>query len=216
MSKQKYYAVRAGRETGIFTSWDQCKEQVMGFPGAVFKSFAAREEAQAWLLGEPAGAANPSLCPPDGAEGSFLEIYVDGSFRADTGEYSYGMVVLQEGEELCFQEKFSDPEAAAMRNVAGEIRGAMAAMEYALAQGAETLYLYYDYAGICHWCSGEWKANKPATQAYRAYFQGLSGRLQVCFMKVKGHSHNHYNDLADKLAKEALGIGLPETKDEQE
>ena len=50
------------------------------------------------------------------AERDSLEIYVDGSFRADTGEYSYGMVVLQEGEELCFQEKFSDPEAAAMRN----------------------------------------------------------------------------------------------------
>ena len=216
MPKEKYYAVRAGRETGIFTSWDLCKEQVMGFPGAVYKSFAAREEALAWLAGEPAWTENPSLCLLDGAEGSFLEIYVDGSFRADTGEYSYGMVVLQEGEALCFKEKFADPETAAMRNVAGEIRGAMAAMEYALIQGVRTLYLYYDYAGICHWCSGEWKANKTATQAYRAYYQGLEGRLQVRFMKVKGHSHNRYNDLADKLAKEALGIALPGAKDEQE
>ena len=28
----------------------------------------------------------------------------------------------------------------------------------------------------------------------------------VTFVKVKGHSGDKYNDLADKLAKEALGI----------
>ena len=203
MPKQKYYAVRTGRETGIFTSWEICREQVAGFPGAAYKSFATREEAEIWLA-SGSGEASPS--PLLGEGGSFLEIYVDGSFRADTGAYSYGMVVLKEGEELCFKEQFTDPEMAAMRNVAGEIRGAMAAMEYALQEGFQTLYLYYDYAGIRHWCTGEWKANKPATQAYRAYYQGLEGLLDVQFQKVKGHSHNHYNDLADKLAKEALGI----------
>ena len=28
----------------------------------------------------------------------------------------------------------------------------------------------------------------------------------VKFVKVKSHSNDHYNDIADKLAKEALGI----------
>lgn len=206
MPKRKYYAVRKGRETGIFDSWDLCKEQVMGCPGAVYKSFALREEAQAWLEGPGEELKKESPSPLPGEGDSFLEIYVDGSFRADTGEYSYGMVVLQEGEELCFQEKFSDPEGAAMRNVAGEIRGAMAAMEYALREGVPILYLYYDYAGIRHWCTGEWKANRTGTQAYRAYYQGLEGLLEVRFHKVKGHSHNRWNDMADRLAKEALGL----------
>ena len=31
-------------------------------------------------------------------------------------------------------------------------------------------------------------------------------KIDVKFVKVKSHSNDHYNDIADKLAKEALGI----------
>ena len=30
----KYYAVKNGRKTGIFTTWDECSEQVLGFLNA--------------------------------------------------------------------------------------------------------------------------------------------------------------------------------------
>ena len=36
----KFYAVRKGREPGIYHSWEETKAQVDGFPGAEFKSFA--------------------------------------------------------------------------------------------------------------------------------------------------------------------------------
>ena len=42
---KKYYAVKQGRETGIYTSWDACKAQVQGYSGAVYKSFMTLEEA---------------------------------------------------------------------------------------------------------------------------------------------------------------------------
>ena len=35
----KYYAIKEGKKKGIFTSWDECKEYVSGFKGAVYKSF---------------------------------------------------------------------------------------------------------------------------------------------------------------------------------
>ena len=34
----KYYAVKVGRTTGIFETWDQCKASVNGYPGALYKS----------------------------------------------------------------------------------------------------------------------------------------------------------------------------------
>ena len=37
--KKKYYVVKHGREEGIYHTWDECKEQVNGFPNARFKSF---------------------------------------------------------------------------------------------------------------------------------------------------------------------------------
>lgn len=53
--KAKVYAVRAGRKTGLFESWDDCKAQVDGFQGAVFKSFPTREAAMEYLGGPPPG-----------------------------------------------------------------------------------------------------------------------------------------------------------------
>lgn len=44
--KTKYYVVWKGRETGVFTSWEDCKAQTNGFDGAVFKSFESRELAE--------------------------------------------------------------------------------------------------------------------------------------------------------------------------
>jgi len=45
----KYYAVKAGRKTGIYTSWLSCKEQVDKFKGAVYKSFSSIEEARKYM-----------------------------------------------------------------------------------------------------------------------------------------------------------------------
>ncbi|EGS20327.1 uncharacterized protein CTHT_0021530 [Thermochaetoides thermophila DSM 1495] len=45
----KVYAVRRGKRTGIFNTWDEAKAQVEGFSNAEFKSFRSEAEAQAWL-----------------------------------------------------------------------------------------------------------------------------------------------------------------------
>ncbi|WP_242363531.1 ribonuclease H family protein [Limosilactobacillus antri] len=46
---KKYYAVKKGRQPGIYTSWPACQQMVSGFPGAVYRSFANRAEAVSWL-----------------------------------------------------------------------------------------------------------------------------------------------------------------------
>ncbi|MDE6568879.1 MAG: reverse transcriptase-like protein [Lachnospiraceae bacterium] len=135
-----------------------------------------------------------------------LVAYVDGSYYSATGEFSYGVVILYNGLEYYFNEKMSDPELAAMHNVAGEIKGAEAAMRYAVEHGYSQITIYHDYEGIARWCTGDWKANKSGTQAYKAYYDSISDRLQVRFEKVKGHSGDKYNDMADRLAKQALGL----------
>jgi ribonuclease HI len=47
MSPQKFYVVWTGRESGVFTTWDDCKKQVDGFEGAKYKSFKTEAEANA-------------------------------------------------------------------------------------------------------------------------------------------------------------------------
>ena len=40
----KYYAVRKGRNPGIYTSWDLCLKEVKGYKGAIYKSFKKKED----------------------------------------------------------------------------------------------------------------------------------------------------------------------------
>lgn len=133
-----------------------------------------------------------------------VKAYVDGSYY--NGEFSYGMVILRDGKELCFSGKSSDAGLAAMHNVAGEIKGAEAAMRYAADEGLEKIIIYYDYEGIAKWCLGEWRANKKGTQAYKKFYDSVKDKVLIEFVKVKGHSNDKYNDMADRLAKSALGL----------
>ena len=197
---KKYYAVRAGRETGIFETWDACRRQTTGFKGASFKSFPTRAEAEAYMLGaESLGSAEDFA--PDGAVA-----YVDGSYHSETKAFSCGAVLFLNGEELHFSEKFEDPQLAEMRNVAGEIKGAETILTYCMEHDVPSVTIYHDYEGVAKWATGEWKANKPGTIAYREFCRQAAERVRFRFVKVKGHSGDKYNDLADRLAKDALGI----------
>lgn len=56
---KKFYVVWQGRNTGIFADWDSCRQQVDKFPGARFKSFSSRVEAEV-AYGKPGTAATVS------------------------------------------------------------------------------------------------------------------------------------------------------------
>ena len=47
---------------------------------------------------------------------------------------------------------------------------------------------------------------KEGTRAYRDFYRSASEKVKITFRKVKGHSGDTWNDLADHLAKEALGL----------
>lgn len=190
----KFYAVRKGRKTGIFYDWDDCKSQVSGVSKAEYKSFKTLEEAEQYLLEDTI----------TGQDDNCIVAYVDGSYNKHTKEFSFGIVLFDNQQELHFYKKFDDIELSKMHNVAGEIKGAEAAMKYAVEHGFSKIIIYHDYEGISKWCTGEWKTNKDGTKAYKAFYDSLKSKLKVEFIKVKSHSNNKYNDLADKLAKQAI------------
>ncbi len=192
-----YYAVRLGKETGIFRTWDECKSKVMGFKGAIYKSFESLEEAENFMN---SGSNNDDIDEFDAV------FYVDGSYNISTKEFSYGVVLLKDGEELHFNKRYDDEDLASMRNVAGEIMGAWFAIEHSVENKFKNIAIYFDYEGIEKWALGLWKTNKDGTIAYKKYYDSVKDLVNVKFVKVKGHSGDKYNDLADRLAKDAIGI----------
>lgn len=195
----KYYAVKNGRKPGIYESWEACKAQVDGFSGAEYKSFTKKEEALSYI-----GIGGQETFDFMGSD--VLKAYVDGSYNISTCEFSFGAVMFLGGEPQMFSQKFDDPLLAEMRNVAGEIKGAEFVMRYCVQKGIKDVEIYYDYEGIAAWAEGRWKTNKEGTRAYKKAYDELSKSVNVTFCKVKGHSGDKYNDMADRLAKDALGI----------
>jgi len=138
--------------------------------------------------------------------------YVDGSYNIVTKRFGYGIVFFtgeknEDGslKEIHMSKGFGNPELAEMRNVAGEIMGAAQAMKTAKEMGFTEITIYHDYEGIAKWCTGEWKAKKTWTKKYKAFYDEISTGLKIEFKKVAGHSGDQFNNLADKLAKEAVG-----------
>lgn len=214
---KKFYAVRMGREgPKIYPDWDSCRAQVQGFSGAVYKSFPTLAEAEAFIkggevgTGERSGAAAATAPGKNGAVAApgknRAVAYVDGSFDSKSGDFACGAVLFLGGEELTFSERFHDPEMAAMHNVAGEIMGALTVIRYCLERGVPALEIHHDYEGVGRWADGSWKANKPGTQRYAAECLAAAQRMRLSFVKVRGHSGDTYNDMADGLARSALGL----------
>ncbi|MBU5255738.1 viroplasmin family protein [Tissierella praeacuta] len=196
-----YYAVRKGKTKGIYETWAKCEEQVRGYSGAEYKKFSTYEEAMNFI-----NNGNEETEQFDEAKLKEKEAmaYVDGSFHINSWSYSYGVVfITQDGKET-YSGREDNKDLAEMRNVSGEIKGAMIAMELAIEKGKDTLYLHFDYTGIEQWAKGNWKTNKNGTKAYKEFYDSIKSQLNVVFIKVKAHSGIKYNEEADKLAKEAM------------
>ncbi len=46
---KKFYAVKIGKNPGIYETWEECQNQISGFSGAIYKSFSTKDEAIAFI-----------------------------------------------------------------------------------------------------------------------------------------------------------------------
>lgn len=209
MASKKIYAVRRGKTTGIFETWEECRQAVEGVPGALYKGFASRQEAYAYL-----GISNPTReeKPEAAANNRHLIAYVDGSYEESLKKYAFGCVFLLPDGRIFTQYGNGDNEQSLQhRNVSGEMLGAMYAVKAAIMNGFQEIEVCYDYQGIEKWVTGEWRAKQELTQLYAKSMREWSNHIRLRFTKVAAHTNVKYNEMADRLAKQGLvqGQGIP-------
>lgn len=211
MAAKKFYAVRKGHSVGIFESWEECKAAVDGFSGAEYKGFTNRAEAEEYLgvvasacsfaqvEDAPVARHNESIAPDT------LITYVDGSYEHSLEKYAFGCVFLMpDGTIYVENGSGNNPESAKLRNVTGEMLGAMFAVRFAIKNGFKKVEIRYDYEGVEKWVIGAWKSKTELTQKYALSMQMWQAQIQMSFTKVTAHSNVYYNEMADRLAKQAL------------
>ena len=209
MAKKKIYAVRKGHKTGLFNTWAECQKATAGYSGAEFRGFTEKEEALAFLNMETtktvSGDKSKEAAGVVEVPESMVIAYVDGSFEKSIGRYAFGCVLLTpDGQEIRESGSGSDPAGVAIRNVAGEMLGAMNAVKWAQENGYPAVEIRYDYEGVEKWVTGVWRAKTPLTSKYAAHMQEAAEQIKISFCKVAAHTGNHYNEEADQLAKSAL------------
>ncbi|MBN2191422.1 MAG: ribonuclease H family protein [Polyangiaceae bacterium] len=194
-TRKKYYAVKGTVAPAVCATWPACQRLVHGVKGALFKGFATRAEAEAWL--EDRGTASESA-----GDGEVL-VYVDGSFSPAAGPHAgWGFVVVKDNQEL-FAASGRTLGPALSRNVDGELEATIQAIDWCCAQGYRAV-VCHDYEGVGRWALGEWKASSTVAKRYQERLRGKLDGIRFC--KVSAHTGHRWNDRADTLAKQGIGM----------
>ena len=220
-----YYAVRKGKERGVFSTWEECQERILGVSGAVYKKFKSKEDAYEFAglhydgdyeeaLEDAHIKAETVNKNPNSVVNNKISVdcdkvtaYTDGSYNINDRAAGYGVVLVQDGRVILKDfGRINGSLYIESRNVLSELQGALKAMELAIANDIKNLEIAYDYEGVHQWAVGVWKANKDLTRDYQVTSRRYMSKVNVTFTKVKAHTGVEYNEMADKLAKLACGV----------
>ena len=112
--KKKYYVVWSGVTPGIYDSWADCQLQIKGYPGAKYKAFANKAEAQAAFEGDYSEVITSKkqskpiidrLSLEDHPEIVWESISVDAACSGNPGIMEYQGVDTKDGSQY-FHQKF--------------------------------------------------------------------------------------------------------------
>jgi ribonuclease HI len=221
MAKKKYYAVVAGRKPGIYTDWfgpDGARAQVIGFQGAIYKGFATRKEAQAFMNSGPSAAklsggrghtqkARPVAAAPPDADDRVV-IYTDGSSLGNPGPGGYGVVIPSDNGDRELSGGFRRTTNNRM-----ELLACIVGLEQFRSPAAVALYSDSRYVvdGITkgwakNWRRSGWRKSNGSPALNPDLWErllALCERHNVAFIWVKGHAGHPGNERCDQLATQA-------------
>ena len=217
---KKFYAVKRGRRTGIFTIWAECAAQVQGFQGAVYKGFMTEAEARDWLgdgggttatQNAKSGTATKKSSVPTVEEPVDVDyiIHTDGSCLKNPGGAGGWAAVIENviaGEIR--EQSGGDPTTTNNRM---ELTAALEAMR-AVPEGARVA-LYTDSQYLKNaftkfwlpaWKKRGWKKADGEPVLNQDLWMQLDAAFsarRVQFHWVKGHAGNPRNERCDELAR---------------
>lgn len=233
---KKFYAIKDGYKKGIFyDDWDNVKQYVSGYSGAVYKGFKNQEDADNYMANDQNVDVERENDNPDSVNKEISKAideigsdeviaFVDGTYKGNLEgkypeKYGYGVILLTKPENKLLENKLynsaHDVEGLRYRQVAGELKATKEAIKWAInAKKFSKIHIFYDYNGIENWANYSWKANDSITKEYVDFIQKNSDLITITFSKVTSHTGVSYNEKVDKLAKNSLESGAYKTNND--
>jgi ribonuclease HI len=147
---------------------------------------------------------------------SLYHIYTDGACSGNPGPGGWGVVILDEQEQLLLE--LSGFEAATTNNrmeVQAAIAGISKVLELSncpqivLYSDSNYLVQTYTKGWMESWLRTNWKKGTVKNQDMWQELNVLLKQVKIRWVKVKGHSDNTYNNRCDQLAVNAIKQKAP-------
>jgi len=213
ISKEKCFVVITGREPGFYKKEKDARKQTVNFPNSKIKVFDTMQEAKK-TLGLESGECEKSFLEQKQtrrlSQGEIPNIYVDGSFDADTGICAFSFVVVKDNKIEHTESdliKYEDFSKTVDQNIA-EIKAVELALKYLKKRKEKEVVIYYDSRAIENVF-----VNNAKTKKKEQYIVGKDvlelareAEITVFLTKVKAHNGNEFNDYADFLAKNKMRL----------
>lgn len=224
-----YYAVAVGRTPGIFTTWDECKQSVIGYAGAKYKKFdnigLAEKFVESNSINSNVNAAisDSTNYPLNNIEEFIPDYYVytDGacSNNGRNGAQCGIGVYFGEVDPRNASEPIVGPDGKRTNNIAelSAIIRAYSIIEKDIVSGRNIMIVSdSEYAIKCVSSYGDklaangWKGDIPNKELVQTVHTLYANRPNVRFMYIRAHTdktdiHSIGNAGADRLATAGAG-----------
>lgn len=148
----KFYAIKKGRKTGIFTDWLEVEPLILRFKGAIYKAFSTKEQAEAYL-------ENSNIDSPMNLfHKQVHQVFILGGYEPDDKSIFYGTLIINSNQEVVFTFSNVLTEQATTTPFLGEIFAIKEAMKWFDKNGVKESIIHYSYEGIKQWATGGWEA----------------------------------------------------------
>jgi ribonuclease HI len=227
----KYYVVWQGRQTGIFTDWASCKNQVERFPGAKYQSFESREAANAAFSGatgptkktsttsaaRKSSASSVKTYTGDEIAAMAIDtkIFTDGGCDPNPGKAGSGIAIYRNNVIDKLWYGLYNPNGTNNTAELNALNQALIMAEDELNEG-RTVAIFcdskYSIQCVTQWAVGWQKRGwKKATGEIKnlelikemfSRYQALADQLDI--FHVSGHVGVEGNELADRMSIKAI------------
>lgn len=212
MSKNKYYAVKLGRNPGIYQTWGEVEEQVKGFSKPIYRSFNSLEKATNFMEDELNTSEQSSELQEkineeiENNDNSSVISFVAGSqgSKENNELYSFASIIFSDNEKYTLHNSHKNTYGDSFKSFIGEIKATQESILWAIGNKKSKIKIYYKYEGVKNWATGEWKTKNILAKDYKNFFDSKKEDINISFERVSPEDCIDYSESAIELAKQAF------------
>ena len=153
----KYYAVKKGKSTGLFTDWSSCQEAIKGYSGAEYKSFTTEKDALLYLMGEKVKEKKVIKSEIQKLKAlNQCNVYTSGSYDSAYSKCTLVVIIQDLMDKKVYFSTVIDELCDKQKTIASELLSAFVGLQIANDLGYTDIRLYSNYEGIKQWATKAW------------------------------------------------------------